>query len=104
MFEHYSVADLFANLYKKRKVNLLALLVLFALIAVPFTLKAVKNKNVYITTGFCAGGLGKLIGVVYTAKWLYPEEMKDINPDKVFDEWMAMQGVKTPKGHVYKLK
>lgn len=67
-------------------------------------LKAVKNKNVYITTGFCAGGLGKLIGVVYTAKWLYPEEMKDINPDKVFDEWMAMQGVKTPKGHVYKLK
>ena len=45
MFEHYSVADLFANLYKKRKVNLLALLALFALIAVPFTLKAVKNKN-----------------------------------------------------------
>ena len=67
-------------------------------------LKAVKNKNVYITTGFCAGGLGKLIGVMYTAKWLYPEEMKDINPDKVFEEWMAMQGVKAPKGHVYKLK
>lgn len=45
MFEHYSVADLFANLYKKRKVNLLALLALFALIAVPYTLKAVKSKN-----------------------------------------------------------
>jgi len=45
-----------------------------------------------------------LIGVMYTAKWLYPEEMKDINPDKVFEEWMAMQGVKAPKGHVYKLK
>ena len=45
MFEHYSVADLFANLYKKRKVNLLALLALFALIAVPFTLKAVKKKK-----------------------------------------------------------
>ena len=67
-------------------------------------LKAVKSKNVYITTGFCAGGLGKLIGVIYTAKWLYPEEMKDINHDKVFEEWMAMQGVKAPKGHVYKLK
>ena len=67
-------------------------------------LKAVKSKNVYITTGFCSGGLGKLIGVVYTAKWLYPEEMKDIDPDKVFEEWMAMQGVKAPKGHVYKLK
>ena len=28
MFEHYSVADLFANLYKKRKVNILALIAL----------------------------------------------------------------------------
>ena len=43
MFEHYSVADLFANLYKKRKVNILALIALFALIAVPFTIKAVRN-------------------------------------------------------------
>lgn len=67
-------------------------------------LKAVKHKNVYITTGFCSGGLGKLIGVIYTAKWLYPEEMKGMDPDKVFEEWMDMQGVKTPKGHVYKLK
>ena len=45
MFEHYSVADLFANLSKKRKSNILALIALFALIAVPFTIKAVKNKN-----------------------------------------------------------
>ena len=45
MFEHYSVADLFANLYKKRKVNILTLLALFALIAVPFTIKSIKNKN-----------------------------------------------------------
>ena len=29
MFEHYSVADLFANLYKKRKANILALIALF---------------------------------------------------------------------------
>ena len=28
MFEHYSVADLFANLYKKRKANILALIAL----------------------------------------------------------------------------
>ena len=45
MFEHYSVEDLFANLYKKRKINLLVLIALFALIAVPFTIKAVKSKN-----------------------------------------------------------
>lgn len=67
-------------------------------------LKAVKNRNFYITTGFCAGGLGKLIGVAYTAKWLYPEEMKEINPDKIFEEWMKMQKMKMPEGHVYKLR
>lgn len=66
-------------------------------------LKAIKNKDFYITTGFAAGGLGKLIGVAYTAKWLYPKELKDINPDKIFEEWMKMQGVETPKGHVYRL-
>ena len=31
MFEHYSVADLFANLYKKRKANILALIALYHL-------------------------------------------------------------------------
>lgn len=66
-------------------------------------LKAVKNKDLYITTGFCAGGLGKLVGVAYTAKWLYPEELKDVDPDKIFTEWMEMQGVERPAGHIYKL-
>lgn len=64
-------------------------------------LKAVKNKNLYVTTGFCAGGIGKMIGTVYTAKWLYPELMLDINPDKVFAQWMEMQGVKPIAGHVF---
>ena len=44
MFEHYSVADLFANLYKKRKANILALIALFALMLYHYN-KAVKNKN-----------------------------------------------------------
>lgn len=44
MFEHYSVADLFANLYKKRKANILALIALFALIAVPLQLKQLRIK------------------------------------------------------------
>ena len=45
MFEHYSVADLFANLYKKRKANILALIALFALIAVPLQLKQLRIKT-----------------------------------------------------------
>lgn len=66
-------------------------------------LKAVKENNLYCTTGFCAGGLGKLIGAMYTAKWLYPELTQNIDPDKVFTEWMQMQGMDYIKGHVYRL-
>lgn len=66
-------------------------------------LKAVKENNLYCTTGFCAGGLGKLIGAMYTAKWLYPELTQNIDPDKVFTEWMQMQGMDYIEGHVYRL-
>lgn len=66
-------------------------------------LTAVKEKNLYCTTGFCAGGLGKLIGALYTAKWLYPEECAEIDPDAAFAEWMEMQGVAPIEGHVYRL-
>jgi iron complex transport system substrate-binding protein len=66
-------------------------------------LKAVKNKNLYCTTGFCAGGLGKLIGAVYTAKWLYPELTADIDPDAVFAEWMSLQGIAPIDGHWFRI-
>ncbi|WP_210424396.1 ABC transporter substrate-binding protein [Gephyromycinifex aptenodytis] len=65
-------------------------------------LKAVKNNNLYVATGFAHGGLGKVIGTVYTAKWLYPEQMKDIDPDAIFDEWMQMQGQSPIKGHTFR--
>lgn len=67
-------------------------------------LKAVQNDDFYVTTGFCAGGLGKMIGTVYTAKWLYPEQMKDVDPDAIFDEWMEIQGVDPVEGHVFQVK
>ncbi len=63
-------------------------------------LTAVKDGDLYVTTGFAAGGLGKAIGVVYTASWLYPEQMSDINPDEIFNQWMAMQGM-TADGSSY---
>ncbi len=66
-------------------------------------LKAVKEKNLYCTTGFCAGGLGKLIGALYTVKWLYPELTQDLDPDQAFAQWMAMQGVEPVEGHVYRM-
>lgn len=66
-------------------------------------LTAVQEKNLYCTTGFCAGGLGKQIGALYTAKWLYPERTENLDPDGVFDQWMAMQGVEPVSGHTYRL-
>lgn len=66
-------------------------------------LKAVKEGNLYCTTGFCAGGLGKMIGAMYTAKWLYPEYTESIDPDAIFTEWMQMQGMDYIDGHVYRL-
>lgn len=65
-------------------------------------LKAVKNHNFYIMTGFCGGGLGKMIGTVYTAKWLYPDQMSDIDPDEIFAEWMQMQGFDQAPQHTYR--
>lgn len=64
-------------------------------------LQAVSTGNFYITTGFAAGGLGKMIGVVYAASWLYPEAMAGVDPDAVFAEWMEMQGQTEVPDHVY---
>ena len=66
-------------------------------------LTAVRQKQLYCTTGFCAGGLGKLIGALYTAKWLYPELTAQIDPDAVFAEWMRMQGMDPVEGHIFQL-
>lgn len=65
-------------------------------------LKAVKNGNFYITTGFAAGGMGKMIGVVYTAKWLHPDQMSDIDPDAIFSQWMKMQDMPAGPAQVYR--
>lgn len=46
MFENYSVADLVANIYKKRIVNIVALVLIFCIIAVPYTYKALSNKTI----------------------------------------------------------
>ena len=45
MFENYSVADLVANIYKKRLINIVALVLIFCIIAVPYTYKALIVKQ-----------------------------------------------------------
>lgn len=55
-------------------------------------LTAVKEGNFYLNTAFSTGGLGKMIGAAYIAKWLYPDLMTELDPDAIFVQWMAYQG------------
>lgn len=62
-------------------------------------LTAVRNGDVYMMTGFLGGGLGKMVGAAYLAKWLYPDEFADFDPDTVFEKWLDLQGMPVPEGH-----
>ncbi|WP_027624013.1 ABC transporter substrate-binding protein [Clostridium lundense] len=65
-------------------------------------IKAVKNNNVYTMSQFGHGGASKLIGAVYMAKWMYPEQLKDLDPDEIYRQWLEdFQGFKNLKGHFY---
>lgn len=64
-------------------------------------LRAVQAGDLHLMTGFSGGGLGKVIGTVYLASWLYPDEMADIDPDAVFADWLQMQGMPAVDGHVH---
>lgn len=46
MFDNYSIADLFANIYKKRVLNLVSLVVLFLCFAVPYSYKVLTTKSI----------------------------------------------------------
>ena len=46
MFENYSVADLLANIYKKRKLNLIMVILIFCIIAIPYTYKVMSSKTI----------------------------------------------------------
>ncbi len=49
---------------------------------------AVQNGDVRFVTSFAMGGMGKLIGTAYIAKWMYPEYYEDLDPDAVFARWL----------------
>jgi iron complex transport system substrate-binding protein len=49
---------------------------------------AVKNKRVYITPYINVLGPGYHIGLLQFAKWLYPDEYKDVDIQKIQDEYI----------------
>ena len=46
MFDNSSIADLFANIYKKKVLNLVSLIVLFLCLAIPYSYRVLTTKSV----------------------------------------------------------
>lgn len=49
---------------------------------------AVKNGNILLLSHYVHGGASKLVGTMYIAKFLYPEELPDLEPEEVFKTWV----------------
>lgn len=65
-------------------------------------MKAVKNNQIYFMSQFGQGGASKLVGTLYMAKWLYPDQLPDLDPDQVFRDWMEkFQKFEYVPGHFY---
>ena len=50
MFENYSIADLYANIYKKKVINFIVLVLVFCVMAIPYTYKVINNKTIVTDT------------------------------------------------------
>ena len=50
--------------------------------------KAIQDGNLYFVTSFQCGGMGKLMGTAYLAKFMYPEQFADFDPDAAFTRWL----------------
>lgn len=58
---------------------------------------AMKNADVYHMNYYLAGGCSKMIGAVAIAKWLHPEQFKDVDPNALMKTWQEdFQGVTNP--------
>jgi iron complex transport system substrate-binding protein len=51
--------------------------------------EAVKNGQVYVTTGDIVGATRHFIGMAYMAKWFYPDLFKDLDPKAIHQEYLT---------------
>ena len=76
MFDNYSIADLFANIYKKRIVNGIAAILIFCIVAIPFTYKVINSKTIVKdTTNYSSYVSYKITSPL--------EEQKNINRNQI---------------------
>lgn len=63
---------------------------------------AVKKNNIFQLSFFAHSGASKIIGVLYVAKYLYPEYLPDLHPEKIFEIWLTKYlKLKYLPGHTY---
>lgn len=66
------------------------------------SIDAIKNNNVLLLSHYVHGGASKLVGTMYIAKYLYPEQLPDLHPEMVFKEWLEKyQHLPYIAGHTY---
>ena len=64
------------------------------------TIDAVKNDHILLLSHFVHGGASKMVGTMYIAKFLYPEQLPDLHPEEVFQTWLTKyQGLDYIAGH-----
>ena len=51
-------------------------------------IRAVQDDNILIMSQYVQGGAAKIIGTLYIAKFLYPEQLPDLHPEEVFKHWV----------------
>ena len=49
--------------------------------------EAVEKGNLLLLSHYVHGGASKLVGTMYIAKFLYPEELPDLYPEEIFKTW-----------------
>jgi iron(III) dicitrate-binding protein len=52
------------------------------------TIDAVKNDRILLLSHYVHGGASKLVGTMYIAKFLYPDQLPDLHPEDVFKVWL----------------
>lgn len=63
---------------------------------------AVREDNILLLSHYVHGGASKLVGTMYLAKWLYPEQLPDLNPEEIFRDWLVKyQKLDYIEGHTF---
>lgn len=66
------------------------------------SIRAVQDNHILLLSHYVHGGASKLVGTFYIAKFMYPEELPDLNPEDIFKTWVTRyQGLDYKQGHTY---